>query len=67
LLPGIFKGALARGGMVILADPGRIGVPEFVEECASSGLVIRSKETVPFAAGEIRQQIDLYEIADQAS
>ena len=37
LLPGIFQRALAPGGMVILADPGRIGVPEFMEACASSG------------------------------
>jgi predicted nicotinamide N-methyase len=67
LLPGIFKRALAPGGMVIVADPGRIGVPEFVEECAEQGLVIRSKVTHPFVAGEIRQSIDLYEIADRSS
>jgi|SRR5688500_9330518 len=67
LLPGIFKRALAPGGMVILADPGRIGVPEFTEECAVAGLVIRSKITHSFEMGEIRQQIDLYEIADERS
>ncbi|MEO8577520.1 MAG: methyltransferase domain-containing protein [Gemmatimonadales bacterium] len=67
LLPGIFRRALAPGGMVILADPGRIGVPEFIEECASSGLVIRSKTTHPFESGVIKQSIDLYEIADQRS
>ena len=67
LLPGIFKRALAPGGMVIVADPGRIGVSEFVEECAEQGLVIRSKVTHPFVAGEIRQSIDLYEIADRSS
>ncbi|MEO8194503.1 MAG: methyltransferase domain-containing protein [Gemmatimonadales bacterium] len=67
LLPAIFKRALAPGGMVILADPGRIGVPEFTEECADAGLVIRSKTTHPFEAGEIRQKIDLYEIADRRS
>ena len=67
LLPGIFKRALAPGGMVIVADPGRIGVPEFMEECASTGLVVRSKVTHPFDAGEIHQKIDLYEIADRRS
>lgn len=67
LLPGIFKRALAPGGMVIVADPGRIGVPEFMEECAAQQLVIRSKVTRPYAAGEIRQNIDLYEVADEAS
>jgi ETFB lysine methyltransferase len=67
LLPGIFKRALAPGGMVILADPGRIGVPEFMDECRYTGLSIRSKTTVPFVVEEIRQSIDLYEIADAAS
>jgi len=67
LLPGIFKRALAPGGMVILADPGRIGVPEFIEECRDTGMVIRSKTTHPFEVGEIRQRIDLYEVADARS
>lgn len=67
LLPGIFKAALAPGGMVIVADPGRIGVPDFKKECAASGLVIRDKTTIPFEVGEVRQQIDLYEIADRNS
>lgn len=67
ILPGIFKRALAPGGMVILADPGRIGVPEFKDECKAVGLVIRSKTTYPFESGEIRQSIDLYEVADARS
>jgi predicted nicotinamide N-methyase len=67
LLPGIFKRALAPGGMAIVADPGRIGVPEFKEECDDLGLVIRSKVTRPFESGEISQSIDLYEIADRSS
>ena len=67
LLPGIFKAALAPGGMVIVADPGRIGVPDFKKACAASGLVIRDKTMIPFEVGEVRQQIDLYEIADRSS
>jgi predicted nicotinamide N-methyase len=67
ILPGIFKRALAPGGMVILADPGRIGVPEFRDECAATGLVIRGKTTFPFDVGEATQQIDLYEVADERS
>ena len=67
ILPGIFKRALAPGGMVILADPGRIGVPEFIDECAATGLVIRSKTTFPFDVEEIQQSIDLYEVADVRS
>ena len=67
LLPGIFKKALAPGGMAIVADPGRVGVPEFIDECKSVGLVIRSKTTHAFEEGEIKQQIDLYEVADAKS
>jgi predicted nicotinamide N-methyase len=63
----LYERALAPGGMVIVADPGRIGVPEFVEECKDQGLIIRSKVTHPFDVGEIHQKIDLYEIADEAS
>ena len=67
ILPGIFKRALAPGGMVILADPGRIGAAEFVDECKATGLLIRSKTTHPYAEGDIRQSVDLYEVADAAS
>lgn len=67
ILPGIFKDALAPGGMVILADPGRIGAPEFRDECKATGLVVRNRKTVPYAEGKINQQIDLYEVADRSS
>ncbi|MEJ7760317.1 MAG: methyltransferase domain-containing protein [Gemmatimonadaceae bacterium] len=67
LLPGIFKRSLAPGGMAIVADPGRIGVPDFMEECRDARLAIRSKVSHAFSVGEINQTIDLYEIADEAS
>jgi len=46
----------------LIADPGRVAAPMFIEACQEHGLVIREKETRPFEAGEIRQKIDLYEI-----
>lgn len=67
LLPRIFKKALAPGGMAIVADPGRVGVPEFLDECKNVGLVIRSKITHAFEEAEIKQRIDLYEVADARS
>jgi predicted nicotinamide N-methyase len=67
LLPGIFKKALAPGGMAIVADPGRVGVPDFLDECKKVGLVIRSKITHAFEEAGIKQQIDLYEVADVKS
>ena len=62
LLPVLLRGLLVPEGMALIADPGRVAAPVFVDSCATHGLVIRQKETRPFEAGEIRQKIDLYEI-----
>lgn len=64
LLPVLLRGLLTPGGLALIADPGRVAAPVFVEACAAHGLVIRGKETRPFEAGEIRQKIDLYEIGN---
>jgi predicted nicotinamide N-methyase len=63
LLPVLLLRLLAPSGIALIADPGRVAAPIFVEACASGGLDIRKKETLPFEAGEIRQKIDIYEIA----
>ena len=63
LLPGILDRVMAPDGRAIIADPGRVAAPLFIEACGAHHLSIRQKETRPFEAGEIRQQIDLYEIA----
>jgi ETFB lysine methyltransferase len=63
LLPVILEGVIRPGGMALVADPGRVAAPIFVEACAANRLVIQRKETRPFEAGEIRQSIDIYEIA----
>lgn len=62
LLPIILCRLLAAEGVALIADPGRVAAPMFIEACEAHGLRIREKETRPFAAGEIRQKIDLYEI-----
>ena len=62
LLPVILDRVLVPGGIALIADPGRVAAPVFVEACAQHGLAIRQKETRPFEAGEIRQRIDLYEV-----
>lgn len=63
LLPVILRGLLAPTGIALIADPGRVAAPIFVEACATHRLAIRRKETRPFEAGEIRQKIDLYQIS----
>lgn len=62
LLPLILDNLIGPGGMALIADPGRVAAPVFVEGCARVGLVIERKETRPFEAGEIRQKIDIYQI-----
>ena len=63
LLPVILNWALTAKGRALIADPGRVAAPIFVEGCAKQNLIVREKETRPFAAGEIRQKIDIYTIA----
>src|ERR1700716_1157160 len=62
LLPVILNRVLVPTGIALIADPGRVAAPVFVEACVAHGLVVRQKETRPFEAGEIKQKIDLYEI-----
>ena len=63
LLPVLLDRLLVPGGIALIADPGRVAAPVFVEACEKSGLAIRLKETRPFEAGEIKQRIDIYEVA----
>lgn len=62
LMPKILKQALTLHGVGLIADPGRIAAPEFLEHCEKNKLEILSDDTFPFEAGEIKQQITIYEI-----
>jgi ETFB lysine methyltransferase len=62
LLPELLRDLLAPAGIALIADPGRVAAPVFVGACPVHGLVVRSKETRPFEAAEIKQKIDIYEI-----
>lgn len=62
LLPAILKGALSLHGVALIADPGRIAAPEFLEVCEKVGIELLGQETFPFSAGEINQQITIYEL-----
>jgi ETFB lysine methyltransferase len=63
LLPVLLRRLLVPGGIALIADPGRVAAPVFVEACAIHRLDIRKKETRPFEVGEIKQKIDIYEIS----
>jgi predicted nicotinamide N-methyase len=60
LLPILLRRLLVPRGIALIADPGRVAAPVFVESCGAHGLTIDKKETRPFEAGEIRQRIDIY-------
>jgi len=62
LLPTLLNRLLKPAGMALIADPGRVAAPLFVEACATNGLVVQEKTTRPFEVGEIKQRIDVYEI-----
>jgi ETFB lysine methyltransferase len=52
---------LVRGGEAIVADPGRIALQEFLDECSRLGLEHES-DPRPFVDGEIRQTVTLWKI-----
>ena len=52
---------LVRGGEAILADPGRIALEEFLEECSDRGLVA-SGDPRPWSEGELRQTVTLWKL-----
>lgn len=62
LLPRILRRALAPNGFALIADPGRVAAPIFLDTCTENGLVADKIETRPFASGEIRQNIDIYSV-----
>ena len=52
---------LVRGGEAIVADPGRIALEEFLEECRDRGLA-SEPDVRPFVDGEIKQTITLWRL-----
>jgi predicted nicotinamide N-methyase len=52
---------LVRGGEAIVADPGRIALQEFLDECSARGLV-HEADPRPFVDGEIRQTVTLWRL-----
>lgn len=52
---------LVRGGEAIVADPGRIALDEFLEECKDRGIT-SEPEPHAYAEGEIRQTVTLWRL-----
>lgn len=55
--------ALAPGGEAIVADPGRLALPAFLEQLPTAGLRLTGKTEVPYEAGQVKQRIQLLHLA----
>ena len=62
LVAQAYARTIATRGRGLLADPGRLAVPEFLDECERLELEVKKIDRVPYAVGEIRQTIDIYEM-----
>ena len=61
LVADAIAATLVRGGEAIVADPGRIALDEFLEECKDRGLV-NEPDVRKYVDGEIRQTITLWKL-----
>jgi ETFB lysine methyltransferase len=58
---------LADGGVATVADPGRVALSAFVDECQARGLAVIRAERQPYADGLGRQEITLLTLAARSS
>jgi ETFB lysine methyltransferase len=61
LVANAIASTLVRGGEAIVADPGRIALQEFLDECTKLGLE-HEGDPRPFRDGEIRQTVTLWKL-----
>ena len=61
LVASAIAATLARGGEAIVADPGRIALKAFLEECAELGMVAEGSRRT-YEEGRIKQTITLYRL-----
>ena len=62
LIAEVLSRAMAPSGRALIADPGRAAASRFRSACEARGLSVTSMGRVPYAAGKIRQTIDVMEI-----
>jgi len=67
LVAGVLGATLSPRGVAYVADPGRVGRPDFIRALGPLGLRIVTQTDVPFRDGQIRQTIRLFEVARKAS
>lgn len=62
LVARVIGATLARSGVALVTDPGRVGREGFLDALAENGLTVRSRVDLPYVEGVIRQTITLFEI-----
>jgi ETFB lysine methyltransferase len=63
LIASVIDRTLTARGTAIIADPGRLAAPQFIEECQTRGMPTAILDRVAFEEGSIRQTIDLYQVS----
>lgn len=61
LVANAIASTLVRGGEAIVADPGRIALQGFLDECRDRGLVAQG-DARPWREGEVRQTVTLWKL-----
>lgn len=63
LIPRIVDLTLKNKGICLIADPGRVAVDFFRDECERRELEVSLAAAIPFQAGAIRQEIAIYRLS----
>lgn len=66
LIAKVLAQTLAKSGVAIVADPGRVARDEFLSCLETNGLALTRRTECPFVDGDIRQTITLLEITHSA-
>ena len=62
LVAECIRRALAPHGVAIVADPGRLALPDFRAHAAAIGLTIEDAERVPYEAGAVKQEVQVMRV-----
>lgn len=63
LVARALRATLARGGVGLVADPGRVGAEGFVAACEALGLSCGRLDRVVAEDGAVRHQVDLWQVS----
>lgn len=62
LVARAMEASIRPDGLILLADPGRLAMDDFLAQAKARGLALRNAERVRFAEDRIRQTITVYDL-----